>query len=152
MHEIANCNNLVVNNVTWQSVVKLAKVNKFTELLDYLVTRKLYDVKTTRTFGIRVSKKVRKGDLLKVVDKTFTYGHRLPIPCIVKVVSTTNCLENLEVELVSSEGGECPDTSLCEVGDRQFVRYIDLSFIDETNPYTRLSDFILEFDDSVVAF
>lgn len=111
MKHLANTVDNVVNGVTWQSVVKLAKVKGYVELTNYLVKRNLHNVTTERNKKPieRRSVRIEQGTELVVLENsTYRMAHFLPIDTTVTVTNTDGCFigagsSYVEVTPVDSE-------------------------------------------------
>ena len=143
MHKLATSKELVVNNVTWRSVVRTAEVMKFAELCDYLKKRGLYDHDTKRFIlhKKRQTRILKKGDLLRVVGDCGLCTHHYRVGSIVKVVDI--CGNNR----ILSSIVDCKDLeSFQEWYPTQFLVYSDLSFENDNLP---LSEYDVEVVEEV---
>jgi hypothetical protein len=155
MRDLANQNNNVVNNLTWQSVVKLAKVKNYTELLAYFEKRELLNEQTQRVVYKQrrvVGRAVSLGDKLYVVSNNPNCRHYFGnLPMLVKVTDLLYSESNrFVVEPVSRQD---VDNLIVETIGRssQFVLYNDLAFVDDfegnqnhIDLVNRLSDYVIE--------
>jgi hypothetical protein len=155
MRDLANQNNNVVNNLTWQSVVKLAKVKGYAELVGYLEKRELLNERTQRVpYKERrvVERAVSLGDKLYVVSNSPGCRHYFrSTPMLVKVLDLLQYENRFVVEPVDAQDR---DDLIVETQGRwsQYVLYNDLAFVDDfegnqngqIDLVTRLSDYAIQ--------
>ena len=114
--DIANSIDLVVHGVTWQSIVKLARLRGYTELVAYLVKRGLDTVKTPRSIVL-----VRKERMIPRFSKLYVVGSEGAI--------ISHCCElGEEVELLRAEYDEHYCVYSQALGREQYIHESELSF------------------------
>jgi hypothetical protein len=135
MRQLANLKDIAVNNLSWQTVVKLAKVSNFTELNDYMTQRNLHRLQTPRRkFKPLPTKQIVLGQSLVVIGNNSHNRHYYELGSIVRVVGQDS--RRFIVKF------ESHPTSKSLSFDTQNMLHTDLATLDDPTP---LSQYDVEF-------
>lgn len=124
MRTLANSRDIAVNNLTWQSIVKLARVRKYNELTNYFIQRNLHNENTDRLKVYKQPPKrtVRLLDRFVVIGNSEYCRHYYAKQTVVEVVGYDN--QNIITRFVSHPDGQVRN-------ERQTIMQTDLAYLGE---------------------